>query len=428
MKPHVTTLSNGLRVLTIDTKSFPTLTTILLIGAGSRYESDHNNGIAHFFEHMAFKGSKKYPNSITITSTIETLGGKYNAFTSKDHTGYWIKATNDNFNTVCDVLSDMILNPLLLDKEIEKEKGVICEEINMYEDTPMWKTGDLFEELLYKGTSLGFEIAGTKDLVKSFNRQTFVDYMGSLYHPDNAVLVVAGGFGGHGTAPYIKMIEDSFGEWPRNEVSGSFTPVEEHQQKPAVLSYYKKTEQTHFCLGFRSHGFFHPSKYASSVLATILGGGMSSRLFSEVREKRGLCYYISTGRTSYADVGSFVTSAGVTNDIEKAKQAIKLILTEHKKVMHGEFTAEELTKAKALIKGRTLLSMEDSQNVASFFGNELLLQKETKTPEELIEKIEAVTAADVKKAAEFIFKQNNLNLSIIGPYKEGEITADDLVF
>lgn len=427
MKPQITTLSNGLRVLTIDTKSFPTLTTILLVGAGSRYENASNNGIAHFFEHMAFKGSKQYPDSFTITSTIESLGGKYNAFTSKDHTGYWIKATNDQFKTVINVLSDMILEPRLADEEIEKEKGVIAEEINMYEDTPMWKTGDLFEELLYKGTSLGFEIAGTKETVKKFTRNTFVDYMQELYHPDNAVLVVAGGFG-HSVKTYVSQIDEAFGAWKRLPVSGSFEKVIEHQEGPALLFRHKKTEQTHFCLGFRSHGFSDPRRFASSVLATILGGGMSSRLFSQVREKRGLCYYISTGRTSYADVGNFVTSAGVTNNLEKTKEAIKVILKEHKKVMHGEFTAEEIAKAKALIKGRTLLSMEDSQNVASFFGNELLLQGETKTPEEIIEKIEAVTADEVCATAIDIFKPKNLNLSMIGPYKEGEITEADLVF
>lgn len=427
MKPEVTTLSNGLRVLTIDTKSFPTLTTILLIGAGSRYENEHNNGIAHFFEHMAFKGSKKYPDSFTITSTIEGLGGKYNAFTSKDHTGYWIKATSDNFETVVDVIADMILEPKLLAEEIEKEKGVIKEEINMYEDTPMWKSGDLFEELLYKGTSLGYEIAGTKETVDSFTRQTFTDYMNQLYHPDNAVLIVAGGFDGR-KKEYVDVIQRAFGAWERHPVSGSFEPVVEHQTKPAVLSYHKKTEQTHFCLGFRSHGFSHPSKFASSVLATMLGGGMSSRLFIEVREKRGLCYYISTGRTSYADVGSFVTSAGVTNDREKTKDAIKVILKEHKKMLNGEFSPEELKKAKSLIKGRTLLSMEDSQNVASYFGNELLLQNEIKTPEEIIEKIEAVTAEEIIAAARDIFNPNNLNLSIIGPYKKGDFTEKDLVF
>jgi predicted Zn-dependent peptidase len=321
----------------------------------------------------------------------------------------------------------MILNPLLKDQEINKEKGVIIEEINMYEDTPMWKSGDLFEELLYKGTSLGFEIAGTKDTVMSFKRQTFLDYMHELYHPDNAVLVVAGGFGGS-TKPYIDTIEKAFGKWARLPVSGSFENVVEHQEKPAVLSYHKKTEQTHFCLGFRSHGFSHPSKYASSVLATILGGGMSSRLFIEVREKRGLCYYISAGRTSYADVGSFVTSAGVTNDLAKTKDAIKVILKEHKKMLHGDFSKEELNKAKALIKGRTLLSMEDSQNMASFFGNELLLQKEYNTPEEIIARVEAVTAEEVTAVAKDIFKPEKLNLSVIGPYKKDDFTEHDLVF
>ncbi len=297
----------------------------------------------------------------------------------------------------------------------------------MYEDTPRWKTGDLYEELLYNGTPLGYEIAGTKETVMSFTRKTFTDYMSELYHPDNAILVVAGGFGGN-HASYLQLIEREFGSWKRHPVSPSFLPIAEHQSEPAVKVSHKKTEQTHFCLGFRAHGFFHPSKFASSVLANILGGGMSSRLFIEVREKRGLCYYISTGRTSYADVGNFVTSAGVTNNLEKTKEAIRVILAEHKKILDGEITKEELKKAKALMKGRTLLSMEDSQNVASFYGNELLLQNDLKTPEELIAKVDAVTIDEIHQVARDMFKPEHLNLALIGPYKKDDISAADLVF
>jgi len=222
MQSKLYTLPNGLKVLFIDTKAFSSITTLLLVGAGSRYENEKNNGIAHFFEHMAFKGSKKYPNSLVISSIIEGLGGIFNAFTSKDHTGYWVKATNEHFETIIDVLSDMVLNSLLKNEEIEREKGVIIEEINMYEDTPQRKVGEVFEGLLYKGNSLGYDIAGTKDTVSEFNRKTFTDYMNSLYHPSNAVLVVAGGLN-VGTIhelslqKYLKIIKTKFSSWKKGE-------------------------------------------------------------------------------------------------------------------------------------------------------------------------------------------------------------------
>ncbi|MCX6731282.1 MAG: pitrilysin family protein [Candidatus Roizmanbacteria bacterium] len=221
------TLSNGLRVLLIDTESFPTVTALVMVGAGSRYERKDNNGIAHFFEHMAFKGSKKYKTSFEISSAIEGIGGVFNAFTSKDHTGYWIKATTEHTHTLLDVLSDMILHPLLEADEIEREKGVIVEEINMYEDMPARKVGDIFEEVMYKGSQLGFDIAGTKETVTAFNRKTFTDYIDELYHPNNAVVVIAGGLQGKN---YLPEIEKKFGTW-KNKKTLAF---EEYvgQQKP----------------------------------------------------------------------------------------------------------------------------------------------------------------------------------------------------
>lgn len=425
MKPVLTTLKNGLKVCLIDTNSFPSLTTILLVGAGSRYENTKNNGIAHFFEHMAFKGSKNFPDSFTISSTIEGLGGVFNAFTSKDHTGYWIKATNDHFETVLAVLSDMIMNSFLLEDEINREKGVIVEEINMYEDTPRWKSGDLFEELMYKGSSLGMDIAGTRDTVTNFNRKTFTDYMDELYHPNNAVLVVAGGFG-KDKADYIKKIEERFGGWESKKVKGTYGVFKKIQTSPQILIHSKKTEQTHFCLGFHSYNIDDKRKYPLALLSTILGGGMSSRLFMQVRERRGLCYYIATGRTSYKDVGNFVTSAGVTNNLEKTKEAIRVTLEEHKKTTMGDITDVEIKRAKDLIKGRTILSMEDSQNVSLYFGLEMLLQNKSTTPEEMIETVQKVTKDEILSVAKDVFNRNNINLSLIGPFKEGDITAEDL--
>ncbi len=418
-------LKNGLRVILIDTQAFPTITTLLLVGAGSRYENAKNNGIAHFFEHMALKASKKYPNSFIVASTIEGLGGVFNAFTSKDHTGYWIKATTEHFKTMLDVLSDTILEPLLHEEEINREKGVIVQEINMYEDRPQEKVTELFETLLYNGNPLGLDVVGKKETVSQFSRQTFVDYMRQLYQPKNAVLIVAGGLsqsanGKTSIQSYLKIIEEKFGKWAGGE-KACFEKVIESQTKPQSLIRHKKTEQTHFCIGFRTFSLFSPKKYALSLISSILGGGMSSRLFIEVREKRGLTYYIATGRSLYQDVGSIITQAGVANDLDKLKQAIDVTLKEHQKIAKGEVGRSELARAKEYLKGRLLLSMEDSLNVANFFGTRKILEDEVKTPKQVIEKIEKVKLDDLTALAQEIFRPQNLNFSLIGPFEEKDL-------
>lgn len=432
MKEEVFTLKNGLRLVFVDTQAFPTLTTLLLVGAGSRYENKDNNGVAHFFEHMAFKGSKKYPNSFIISSTIEGLGGIFNAFTAKDHTGYWIKSTAVHFETALDVIADMVKNPLLLPEEIEREKGVVIQEINMYKDTPQKKVVDLFESLLYQNNPLGYEIAGKEETVRLFNRPTLTEYIKNLYQPRNTVLVVAGGLNNAGGFPkrltqkrasplsyYLEVIEEKFSSW-KNGQPANFVPVKERQSKPQILLKHKKTEQTHFCLGFRAFSFFDKRKYALSLLAMILGGGMSSRLFIEVRERRGLCYYISTNRELYHDCGNIVTQAGVANSLDKIKKAIEVILREHKKIAQGNLKEEELIKAKEHLKGRLLLSLEDSFNVATFFGVKKLLQNKIETPEQVVKKIEEVTVNDIVSVAYDIVKPEKLNLAIIGPFKASD--------
>ncbi len=425
MEPKVYTLKTGLTVIFIDTETFPTLTTLLMVGAGSRYENENNNGIAHFFEHMAFKGSKKYPSSFVISSTVEGLGGVFNAFTAKDHTGYWIKSTTAHFETVLDVISDMVLNPLLVPDEINREKGVITEEINLYEDTPYRKVGDLFEGLLYDGNPLGFDIAGEKKTVRTFDRKTFTDYIDQLYHPKNAVLVVAGGLSKNGKSlkDYLEIVEKKFGHWNDGK-KANFIRVAENQTEPQIMVKTKKTEQAHFCLGFRAFSFLDPRKNILSVLAAILGGGMSSRLFIEVRERRGLCYYISTGRELYHDVGNIVTQAGVTNDLDKVKEAIETILKEMRKITKGEITEEELKKAKELLKGRLLLSMEDSFNIASFLGTKKILEDKIEKPEEVIAKIDKVTKEEVTALASEIFVPSKLNFTLIGPFEKSDFKKE----
>jgi len=419
-------LDNGLKVIFVDTRAFSTLTTLLLIGAGSRYENEKNNGIAHFFEHMAFKGSKKYPNSFLIASAIEGIGGVFNAFTGKDFTGYWIKATNEHFNSIIDVTSDMVTQPLLDEKEIEREKGVIIEELNLYEDTPYRKIGEVFENLLYKGNSLGYDIIGTKSNIRSFDRKTFTDYIRNLYQPNNAVFVVAGGLGNK-EKDYLKLIQEKFSHWTSKYHLGGYEKIIENQNQLQIQIKNKKTEQAHFCLGYRTFSFFDERKYALNLLSIILGGGMSSRLFIQVRERRGLCYYISTGREYYSDTGNIVTQAGIVNDLPKIKEAIKVILQEQQKIVQGELTDEELVKAKELIKGRLLINMEDSSNVANFFANKYLLENQIITPEEIIKKVEKVTKSDIQQLAQEIFLTKNLNFALIGPFEKNDFQETDFV-
>lgn len=423
MDPQSIKLKNGLRVILIDTKAFPTMTAILLVGAGSRFENEKNNGIAHFFEHMVFKGSKKYPNFFMISSILEGMGAYHNAFTGKDHTGYWVKAPTKYFSKVIDVISDMVLNPLLKQDEIEREKGVIVEEINMYEDQPQRRVGEYFEELLYKGNPLGFNIAGKKETVVKFRRDIFSNYIDKLYFPENAVLVVAGGLGKiDSIGNFTSVIEDKFAGWSgsKNNIADSekIIKVNEKQESPKMLIINKKTEQTHFCIGYRAFSFSDSRRYTLSVLGTVLGGGSSSRLFIEVRERRGLCYYISTGRELYSDAGYMVTQAGVTNNLEKNKETVKVILGEHRKIAQGKLTPEELNRAKEIIKGRLLLSLEDSENVATLYGVKALLENRIEPVEKIISNIDKVSGSEVVDLAKQIFKPEKLNLALIGPFVE----------
>ncbi len=427
MKVHPLTLPNTLRTLIVDTGGAESATVLLLVGAGSRYENAKNNGIAHFFEHMAFKGSKKYADSFTISSTIDGMGGVFNAFTAKDHTGYWIKGTADKTGLMLDVLADMVTSAKLEEKEIEKEKGVIVEEINMYEDMPSHKVSQVYDSVIFPDHPLGMDIAGTHDTVKSFTRRDFVNYISKLYHPDNSVLVVAGGIGSR-LKSVREEIAQTFGLWDSDTRSLKEYDFENYQEtisKKARKVFRKQTEQAHFVLGYTTdYGFLDDRKYHLSILAAILGGGMSSRLFVEIREKRGLCYYVNTTRDLYAETGSMVTSAGVRCDKDVVNEALKLIVSEHHAIASGkdkDKMLQEMKRVKEMLKGRYLLSLEDSQSVAGFYGNKLLMEGSYMKPSEVIAKLDEVTVDDVINEAKIIVKEDKLRLAVIGPFEEEEI-------
>lgn len=414
MKHTRKVLPNGLRLITVPMPSFESATVLVMVGAGSRYETPKNNGISHFLEHMAFKGTTKRPNAQAIASLIDGIGGEFNAFTSKEVTGYYVKSAANHVDLCLDILSDMLQNSKLDEAEIQREKGVILEEINLYEDTPSRKIGDVYEGLLYGDTPMGWDIAGRKEVIKATTRKDFVDYMQSFYSADNLTVVVAGGIEAENVE---KLVEKYFGQMKSFDTL-KYSQLVENQVKPALTIKHKTTEQVHIAIGFRTVSINNEEKHALSVLAAILGGGMSSRLFSEVREKRGLAYYVRTSSEHFQDGGNIVSTAGL--DPKRLEEGISVIVEEYSKFAKGtaNVTEKELSKAKEYLKGHFVLELEDSRSVAAFHAQAELLEKKIETPEELIAKTDKVTLGDVEAMAKKYFKNETLNLAIIGNFTD----------
>lgn len=404
---------NGLRLVTVPMKGTKAVTVLVLVGTGSKYEDKENNGISHFLEHMFFKGTKKRPNTLAIAETLDRVGGEYNAFTGKEYTGYYAKVDAKHLDLALDWVSDIFLNSKSDSKEIEKEKGVIIEEINMYLDTPVRYVGDLWEGLLYGNQPAGWLISGDKKTVTKMKREQFLDYLQDHYLAKNTVVVIAGQIG---KLQIAHSIEKNYFKNIRAGRVKDKKKVIEKQKKPEVLVHYKKTDQTHFNLGVRAYDIFNERKYALNLLSVILGGNMSSRLWGSVRAREGLAYYIRTSAYSYTDSGYLVTYAGVDN--KKIEKAIKVILDEYKKISRDKISPVELKKAKDYIKGSTILDLESSDAVASFIGGQEILTNKILTTEQKFAKIDSVTVEDIQKIAQDIFKPERLNLALIGPFKD----------
>jgi len=411
---------NGLRLVLAPLKETKTITLLVLFGVGSRYENKKINGISHFIEHMMFKGTKKRPNTLALSKELDKVGAEYNAFTAKDHTGYYIKINYKHVDLAFDILSDMLFNSKFDPEELEKEKGVIIEEINMYEDNPMIYIDHLFEEIVYQGNSLGWQISGTRESVSTLNREELVNYLNRFYEPKNTVIGVAGSFG----REIVKLVEQHFVEHTNtnkmqiylNKMQARFDKFVSKQTGPQINLRFKETEQVQLALGFSGYPYTDPRIYALSLLAIILGGNMSSRLFIRVRERLGLAYHIRAGLNIYQDTGNFVIEAGL--DKARINEAIRVILEELKKVKEEGVTSEELKRAKDFLDGKMTIELEDSSNVVEWYTKQELLIRKILTPEEKLKKFFAVTKAQVKKVAYDIIKEGKLNLALIGPFKE----------
>ena len=409
-----TTFQNGLRVLTCPMINTRSVTVLILVRTGTKYEEREENGISHFLEHMCFRGTKKRPHPLDISQEIDGVGGMFNAFTSKDWTGYFVKVDFTHLKLALDVVSDILLHSIFKEEEIEKERGVIIEEIKMIEDTPTHYIEDLWEKLLYKDQPAGWDIAGTKETVSKIKRENLINYVNKFYQAKNTVVGIAGRIISKDIIPLVKDYFSDIKEGgERKKIK-----VQEPQKEPERLFFKKETQQTHLALGVRAFNIFDKRKYALSLLATILGGNMSSRLFQELREKRSLAYYVSTHFESNPETGYIATYTGI--DHKKINEVVGLILKEYEKIRNETPSPKEVNQAKEYLKGRLRLSLEESETIASFYTMQELLEEKILPPEEKIKAIEKVTPLEIKEVSQEIFKKEKLNLAVISP-KEGKI-------
>ncbi len=408
-------LKNGFPVILVPKVDSKSLTLLVLYGVGSRYEDPEvNQGVSHFIEHLMFKGTKKRPSSLDITKELDGIGAEFNAYTAKDHTGYYIKANAEKLDLAANILSDMLNNSLFAANEIKREKGVIVEEIRMYEDQPMFFSEILFERLVFKNSGLEHDVAGTEKIVKQMQREDVVDYFNSFYRPDNGAIVIAGKI----DEKVKNVLNKYFAQHKKDqpEKKNGFKKFIDEQKEPRLNFNYRETKQVHLAMGFPAYSYFHPDLYALHLLSVILGGSMSSRLFVNIREKKGLCYYIKSQADIYQDTGNLMIRSGL--DKNKIKEAIKIIIGELRKIKNKGISEKELKMAKEFLKGRLTLQLEESNHLAEFYGKQFILTNKILTAEQKIEKIFAVTKKQVEKVAKDIIKIEKFNLAMIGPFKD----------
>ncbi len=405
--------SNGLKLVVVPKKSSKTATTLILLPVGSRYEPSNLHGASHFIEHMMFKGTKKRPSSLAIAQKLDGIGADYNAFTGKDYTGYWIKTVNNKIEIALDVLSDMLFNSLFDPKEFYQEKGVILEEIKMYQENPLFYINDLFESTLYQSHSLGQLISGQLSDVKKMSHRDLLGYKKSFYQPNRMIIAVSGGVE---KSQVVKLITKYFGKYKGRAKQNGFNVFDPQKNKPKdrIKNIFKDLKQVQIALGGLAYHYTHPKIEALRLLSVILGGNMSSRLFTEIRVKKGLAYAINTDLNIYQDTGNYGIFAGV--DKNKTPEAIEIILKELKKMKDKGVTQEELSRAKDYIEGSIRLHLEDSANLAKWYGKQILLIGKIFTPKERLEEMRKIKTEDIQNVAQDIFK--NINISLIGQIKD----------
>ena len=409
----INSLTNKIPLLFAPISGANTVTILIMVKTGSKYESRNLNGLSHFIEHMLFKGTKKLSTALDISSALDSLGSEYNAFTAKEYTGYWIKVAKAKSNSALEIIADMLLNSKFLSTEINRERGVIIEELNMYQNNPMMYIEDVFEECLYGDTPAGWDTIGTKDNILSFSRQDFLNYYQQQYGTQSFFIVLAGAVDDKN----IRQVQRLFSKTRVNNWQDK-VKVLEKQTSPQIKIVNKKVDQINLSLGVRAYPAGHPHEYVAKLLAIILGGSMSSRLFVNLREKHGLAYYVRTNSEAYTDTGYLTTQAGVP--INKSQEAVKIIMTEYRRLKNSKISATELKRTKEMWKGRFLLRLETSDELANWYGRQLILQSKIISPSEFLKRIDRITALELQETARHIFKDESLNLALIGQTKASD--------
>jgi predicted Zn-dependent peptidase len=408
------TLSNGVRLLAAPMPQVQSVACFIMLAAGSRYETPETSGIAHFAEHMFFKGTERRPTAHQIGNELDGIGAEFNAFTGKEYTGYYVKCAAEHREHAFDVLVDMLRHSKFDPEEIEREKGVIVEEMNMYFDTPRDYISGVYHQLLYDDTPLGWDIIGRKETVRAAKRETFLEYVEKWYRAPRMVVGVAGNY----PDSVRDELEALLGEVEGGDPGGPPAFERSNGSGPRVRVHSKESDQAHICIGVPSYPLVHPDRYALQLVGTVLGTGMSSRLFTEVRERRGLAYYVFATNHSYTDTGTLYSQAGV--DINRIDEAIETIARELGKIADEPVPAEELEKAKNVAKGRFVLQTESPHGMIMFGLRREVLEGQAAEPEDVLAEIDKVTADDVQRVAQDVIGQNGLNLALIGPFDDAE--------
>jgi predicted Zn-dependent peptidase len=403
-----TKLKNGVRVLTVPLPGVDSVTAMVLCKTGSRNETLPQAGISHVLEHMVFKGTAKYPSPMAIAEAVDGVGAEQNAFTSKEYTGYYITSASKHLGLTLDIQSQMLTAPRLPQDDLNREREVIVEEINMYEDQPMSKANEEFENLMYDGSRMGRMIIGTKETVRATTSDDLRGYMDRWYKGSNMLVVVAGNL----AALTPNLIEEKFGMM-------ASSPLEKYETvasygKPEARHFKKKTEQAHFYMGVPGLSITDPRRWALQMGQIVLGGGMSSRLFNEIREKRGLAYYVKADLDMNFDCGYLGVRAGVK--LEQLSEAMKVVKEEMLKLA-DTITESELNKAKEYVLGHMPLSLEGSMDIAQFYGMRALVLDDIRHPDEIVKNVSAVDLQSVKKVLNEIVTEQMLRSVVVGPKK-----------
>ena len=406
------TLKNGLRVIFAPMPATQAATVLTLFGVGSRYETHALNGASHYIEHMMFKGTERRPTTLDISRELDRIGAEYNAYTGKDRTGYWITTAKKHLELALDITFDMLLHSKFDHDEVERERKVILEEIKMYEENPLMHIEDLFEGAMYAGHELGWNIAGTKETMAGIGKKELTAFKERFYYPHNTVVIVAGSFDETQTRQIIEKHMAGF----RSGKEAVRRPRLFHPKKnPTVALHHRQVQQVQMALGFPSYGYDHKNLPALHLLNVVLGGNMSSRLFISVRERRALAYSVHSSSEQYAETGNFKVRAGL--DASRIDEAIHVILDELDAIRHG-VSAKELEDAKEYTRGKLGLALEDSAELATWYGNQELFLHNMRTPDEQLKRIDAVTLGQVKAVAQDIIRREKICCAIIGPWSD----------